>query len=61
MLIIFPNEIDGLANIENNLEKINFNYTEKFSDSYKSEIVLRLPKFKIETTIDLTESLKQVI
>lgn len=61
MLIILPNEIDGLTNIENNLEKINLNYAEIFSGYYKPEIKVYLPKFKIETTIDLTVVLKQVI
>ena len=60
--MIVQNKIDGLSRIENNLEKININYSKKFSSkSYKPQIILHLPKFKIESTIDLAEALKQVI
>ena len=59
LVIILPNEIDGLQKIESNLEKINFNY-EDAKNSYKPEIILELPKFKIESTIELNPHLQEV-
>ncbi|XP_014216773.1 alaserpin-like [Copidosoma floridanum] len=54
MVIIVPNKIDGLEKLEKNLEKVNF-------DSWCSTDVTRvrvsLPKFKIESTLDLKDHL----
>lgn len=59
MLIVVPKEIDGLREVERNLEKIEIQYEEL---SYASEKVqLYLPKFKVETTIDLNPHLNEVI
>ena len=56
MVIIIPDEIDGLKNVEGSIEKINF-FNEK---PYKVEFRVYLPRFKIESSIDITELLKQV-
>ncbi|OXU26244.1 hypothetical protein TSAR_016907 [Trichomalopsis sarcophagae] len=70
-VIIKPNKIDGLKFIENNLEKINLNYKEDFKINSSKDytegythtnknifyVNLSLPKFKIETTIDLKKNL----
>ena len=60
MVIIFPNEVDGLRNIEENLNKINFDYRNYLGEKNQREIKLFLPKFKINTSVDLIEQLKNV-
>jgi serine protease inhibitor len=60
MLIIVPKEIDGLKDIENNLEKIAFNYETDIKNSYQPKIDLTMPKFKIRSDIDLVPHLKEV-
>ncbi|XP_058791549.1 serine protease inhibitor 3/4-like isoform X4 [Phymastichus coffea] len=58
MVIIVPDEINGLNNILNNLE--SFNYTRLASSGSKRDVHLHLPKFKIESSIDLREPLSQM-
>lgn len=58
MEIIVPKEVDGLALIENNLDKLSVNEDNRY---FKHEIILALPKFKVETTIDLKPHLVQVL
>ena len=60
MVIILPNEIEGFKEVENNLEKFSLDYEKSFKNSSKHEVRLFLPKFKIETSIDLNETLQQV-
>ena len=80
MVIIIPDNIDGLKKVEESIEKVNFfrdcqpRISRRFSSRFckffrkknvakepvESEFELYLPKFKIETSIDLTELLKQV-
>lgn len=58
MLIVVPKEIDGLDRVEKNLEKINIDYEElKYAPE---KVQLYLPKFKVETTIDLNSHLSEV-
>uniref|UniRef100_A0ABD2XG47 Serpin domain-containing protein n=1 Tax=Trichogramma kaykai TaxID=54128 RepID=A0ABD2XG47_9HYME len=56
MVIIVPDEIDGLKDVINNLE--HFNASRLAKSGYDREVHLYLPKFKIETKIDLNEPLK---
>jgi serpin B len=58
MVIIVPNEINGLKDIEENLE--SFNQTRLASSGYNTDVLLYLPKFKIESTIPLEEPLKEL-
>ncbi|XP_032456305.1 antichymotrypsin-2 isoform X1 [Nasonia vitripennis] len=58
LVIIVPKEIDGLKQVEDNLEKIQID--EHDLKRYKREINLALPKFKIETTIDLNQHLDEL-
>lgn len=58
LVIIVPNEIDGLKQVEDNLEKIQLD--EHDLKRYRREINLALPKFKIETTINLNQHLDEV-
>ena len=58
MVVIVPKEIDGLTKIENDLENLKLDYQNDLK--YKREICLSLPKFKIETTIELNPHLMDV-
>lgn len=58
IIIILPFEIDGL---QGTLGKLNGNTLNNAMNSLvRQEVRLRLPKFKIETTIELIEILKAV-
>ncbi|XP_014220593.1 alaserpin-like isoform X4 [Trichogramma pretiosum] len=56
MVIIVPDEIDGLKDVINNLE--HFNASRLAKSGYDREVHLYLPKFKINTKIDLNDPLK---
>lgn len=56
MIIILPNQKNGLYNLEKNFE---WNSISEATYSTK-EVELFLPKFKLEATIDLKKSLKEV-
>lgn len=58
MVIIVPDEKDGLSDIVKNLGSFNQSRLEK--SGYEREIQLYLPKFKIESTIDLKKPLTDV-
>ena len=61
MIIIQPREISGLESLE---ERLGFdflsNVLKKLQDSYKMNARVTLPLFKIDTRIDLENSLKDV-
>lgn len=59
MVIIVPDEVDGLGQVLDNLE--SFNSTRLAKSAYSRDVQLYLPKFKIESTIDLKEPLQKVI
>ncbi|OXU29427.1 hypothetical protein TSAR_002441 [Trichomalopsis sarcophagae] len=56
MVIIVPDEIEGLSAIQENLE--SFNYTRLAEAGSEREVQLYIPKFKIESTIDLQKPLE---
>ena len=58
MLIIVPDEINGLSKIEENLHKVDVNTL--LNSGFEREVFLYLPKFKVESTIPLNEPLKKV-
>ncbi|XP_015609138.1 alaserpin isoform X2 [Cephus cinctus] len=58
MVIIMPNEIEGLQRIENNIHEVDFSRLPQLGR--KQEVILHLPKFKIETTMELNDLLKKV-
>uniref|UniRef100_A0ABD2XEK2 Serpin domain-containing protein n=1 Tax=Trichogramma kaykai TaxID=54128 RepID=A0ABD2XEK2_9HYME len=58
LVVVVPDEIDGLKHIEANLEKINVDV--KHMAFSKREVELYLPKFKIETTLDLIPHLQEL-
>ncbi|XP_068989070.1 antichymotrypsin-2-like isoform X1 [Bombus flavifrons] len=51
MIIILPNEIDSLSDVEKKLQ--NTSLTNIISQGYVQEMELWLPKFKVESNIDL--------
>lgn len=58
MVIVIPKEVDGLDHVEKNLEKIEID-SESFKFS-RREMCLSLPKFKVETTLNLNLHLNNV-
>lgn len=58
MVLVVPREIDGLKYIEDRIKDMDLN--KLASETYKREIKLTLPKFKLEQTIDLKEVLEKV-
>lgn len=58
MVIILPDLIDGLADVENKLSTLNL--TEELLTLRESTVRVRLPKFKVEQTLDLKNTLIQV-
>lgn len=58
MLIILPNKIDGLSELESKLHTIDLNAMT--NQMYSQEVIVTLPKFKIEYEISLNDVLKKV-
>ncbi|XP_033345770.1 antichymotrypsin-2-like [Bombus vosnesenskii] len=58
MIIILPNEIDGLPDVEKKLQ--NTNLTNILSQGYEEEVELWLPKFKVESMLKLNDVLKEM-
>lgn len=58
-LIVLPNQIDGIELLENQLEDPTL-LNEAVGKMYNAEVDVYLPKFKIETTIDLKDVLTKV-
>ena len=58
MIIILPNEIDGLSDVEKKLQ--NTSLTNILSQGDKEEVELWLPKFKVESMLELNDVLQEV-
>ncbi|XP_050092124.1 serine protease inhibitor 42Dd-like isoform X1 [Anopheles aquasalis] len=58
MLVLLPNERDGLAALEEKLPSLNL--AEITSQLYKQEVEVFLPKFKIEFSLDLNDDLTEL-
>ncbi|XP_051168915.1 antichymotrypsin-2-like [Leptopilina boulardi] len=58
MLIVLPNLIDGLEQVEKSLETMNLKTLRQ--KRYLSKVDLYLPKFRVENTIDLNEVLQEM-
>lgn len=59
MLIILPNKKEGLSDLESKLHTIDL--SAMTSVMYSQEVIVTLPKFKIEYEISLNDVLKKVI
>nr|XP_050844522.1 antichymotrypsin-2-like isoform X2 [Vespula vulgaris] len=58
MVIIMPNDIDGLPQLEEKLPQHDIG--ELLKKAYKTEVMLHLPKFKIESTLNLNGHLQNL-
>ena len=58
MVIVLPNKPDGLAALEKKLE--NYSLAEIPSKMRNSKVSLSLPRFRLESTIDLAGILSDV-
>lgn len=58
MLLLLPDERDGLGALEDKLKQIDLHAVQ--NDMYTYDTVLALPKFKIDFDINLNEPLKKV-
>ncbi|XP_049546262.1 antichymotrypsin-2-like isoform X2 [Anopheles darlingi] len=58
MLVLLPNERDGLAALEEKLPSLNL--AEITSQLHKQEVEVFLPKFKIEFSLDLNDDLTEL-
>lgn len=58
MIIILPNKRNGIAELEQKLADVDL--TKITENMYRPEVVVSLPKFKIESTIQLNDPLAKV-
>ncbi|XP_061937508.1 antitrypsin isoform X2 [Apis cerana] len=58
MIIILPNEIDGLSEVEKKLQNIRL--SDILNQGYEQEIQLYLPKFKVESEIHFNSILQKM-
>ncbi|XP_017767977.1 PREDICTED: antichymotrypsin-2-like isoform X7 [Nicrophorus vespilloides] len=58
MVVILPNKIDGIDELQQKLT--NYDLSKLTEGLYNTDVILSLPKFKIESTIDLNDPLKMV-
>ncbi|XP_043593783.1 antichymotrypsin-2-like isoform X3 [Bombus pyrosoma] len=58
MIIILPNEIDGLSDVEKKLQ--NTSLTNILSHGNEEKMELWLPKFKVESMLELNDVLKEM-
>lgn len=58
MMILLPDAKDGLKDLENNFSKINLQEISKKMTKY--HVTVKLPRFKLEQTFYLEETLANV-
>ena len=61
MHIIIPKNIDGLEGLLEALQSIKLDDINKLLQKRWRDVTLRLPKFKIESTLSLVEPLQRVL
>lgn len=57
-MILLPDAKDGLKNLENNFSKINLHDISNDMSDY--QVSVKLPRFKLEQTLQLEETLSNV-
>ena len=60
MVLILPGKDESLAELEDSLSKVVDINTILAEDVSKVEVRVRLPRFKVETTLNLTALLKKL-
>lgn len=58
MIILLPDEKDGLKNLENNFSKIKLHEISNKMSKYK--VTVKLPSFKLEQSFELENTLQNV-
>jgi len=58
MIILLPDAKDGLKDLENNLSKINLNDISNKMSQY--HVTVKLPRFKLEQSLELGDTLSNV-
>ncbi|XP_050309928.1 serine protease inhibitor 3/4-like isoform X4 [Anthonomus grandis grandis] len=58
MIVVLPDKVDGIADLESKLA--DYDLTRITQDMYQTEVSVTLPKFKIETTMQLNEPLQKL-
>lgn len=58
MMILLPDAKDGLKNLENNLSKIKLHEISDKMTQY--HVTVKLPRFKLEQSLDLADTLSNV-
>lgn len=58
LIVILPNATNGIAELEKKL--VDYDLTTITYDMYESEVMVKLPKFKIESMIDLKQPLSEL-
>jgi serine protease inhibitor len=58
MFILLPDDLEGIYNLERGLPAVDLSST--FKDKQPEELNITLPKFKIETSLDLKSNLMEV-
>lgn len=61
MLIILPNDCDGLSEVEHMLTYFTFNYHSLFDKMYPQTVSVTIPKFSFRSTVSLNEPLEKVM
>lgn len=58
MIIILPDEIGGLVELEERLDSVDL--FDELNNLQQSSVIVTFPKFKLEITIDLVNILRHV-
>jgi serine protease inhibitor len=58
MFILLPDDVEGISDLEAALPDINLAST--FKDMQTKKVNVALPKFKVETSLDLKSNLMEV-
>ncbi|XP_011861417.1 PREDICTED: antichymotrypsin-2-like isoform X3 [Vollenhovia emeryi] len=58
MVIILPNKVDGLAALTDKLDEVSTECSTRLAETYEREVRVFLPKFKVESKLDLGATLK---
>ncbi|KAI8034205.1 ovalbumin-related protein X-like [Drosophila gunungcola] len=60
MLILLPNQLDGLANLEQQLAQPEFDLNRIANRLHRQSVAVSLPKFSTDSDIDMTDALKML-
>lgn len=61
MVIILPDEVNGLAALTEKLDEVTAACNTHLAETYEQEVKVYLPKFKTESKLDLGDTLSQKV